>query len=292
MYGLILLLLKRVSRAIETSVLTPIKSICTSTEFIGKGEFVTIPMAHYDIEVGILAESINRMSLEIKRLLETTKNEQEQLKRTELQLYQSQINPHFLYNTLDTIVALVESSLESDAVMLIERLSDFFRTSLSGGRSKISIKDEINHVRSYLEIQKVRYQDIMEYHIDLDQAIENFQIIKLTLQPLVENALYHGIKQRRGVGHITITGRMKERNTLSFTVQDDGIGMEEKKVEALRHYINTPTIQNAQTFGLHNVNQRLILNYGKEYGLTIESAKSKGTIVTVLIPIEEDKQER
>ena len=284
-YIIITLRLRWISKSIEKSVLTPITEMSRATKEIGKGEFIIIEDKHYDDEVAILATSINNMSTEIKRLLEKTKIEQEQIRLTELQLYQSQINPHFLYNTLDNIVALVESRRPQDAVMLIERLSDFFRTSLSGGRSKISIGEEIQQVTSYLEIQSVRYQDIMEYKIDVDPSLLQYQMIKLTLQPLVENALYHGIKMRRGLGHIVVKGTL-DHDTILFTVSDDGIGMKKEKLEELRKSIENPKKCSSLTFGFHNVNQRLVLNYGPKFKLEIDSQLNKGTIIKVHIPLE------
>ncbi|MCH3917561.1 MAG: sensor histidine kinase [Spirochaetia bacterium] len=290
-YFTLLFRLQRINKDIAESVLKPIEDICDATGEIAKGEFINVQDEKYDYEVAVLSSSINHMSREIERLLEKTKQEQEQLRLTELQLYQSQINPHFLYNTLDTIVALVESKMPEDAVMLIERLSDFFRTSLSEGKPKILIKDEIRHVQSYLEIQQVRYQDIMQFSITVDRTLMNYLIVKLTLQPLVENALYHGIKQRRGVGHIIITGHEDDQGDILLMVRDDGIGMDKEKLQELQDSLESKVPAGKRTFGLYNVHQRLRLNYGQTYGLTLESTLGKGTTVYVKLPKEQSKDD-
>jgi len=278
--------LKKMNNKIKESVLTPIEEVCEATSRIAKGDFVTVFDDRYDFEVATLSTAVNRMSNEIKRLLEKTKFEQEQLRLRELQLYQAQIKPHFLYNTLDTIMALVESERNNDAKMLIEQLSSFFRTTLSGGRAKITIKEEIEHVKSYLEIQQVRYQDIMKYRIDISKDILEYQIIKLTLQPLVENALYHGIKQKRGKGEIIIKGYELDNNHIEFQVIDNGVGMNKEKLNEINLKIKNKIPLSNEIFCLRNVNQRIILNYGMNYGLKIESIEKVGTTVFIKIPKE------
>ncbi len=279
--------LKKMNNKIKESVLSPIEEICEATSKIAKGDFVTVLDEGYDFEVATLSTAVNRMSNEIKRLLEKTKFEQEQLRLRELQLYQAQIKPHFLYNTLDTIMSLVESERNNDAKMLIEQLSSFFRTTLSGGRAKITIKEEIEHVKSYLEIQQVRYQDIMKYKIDISKDILDYQIIKLTLQPLVENALYHGIKQKRGKGEIIIKGYELNNNQIEFQVIDNGVGMNNDKLNEIKSKIKNKIPLSNEIFCLRNVNQRIILNYGLNYGLKIESTENIGTTVFIKFPKEQ-----
>ncbi|MCI1209449.1 MAG: sensor histidine kinase [Treponema sp.] len=284
---LILTRLFATNKEISKSVLLPIEELCEATGNIAKGNFRNPTTKKYDYEISLLSSSINNMSKEISRLLQKTKEEQEHLRLTELQLYQSQINPHFLYNTLDTIIALVESRMADQAVVLIERLSTFFRTTLSEGRSKIRVRDEVQHAASYLEIQEVRYQDIMDYSIDIDPGILDCIMIKLTLQPIVENALYHGIKQKRGHGHITIKG-FRKKETLYFLVEDNGIGMDEKTLVNLRQSLSGRPSGSSKGFGLTNVHERLRLNYGDSYGLTIESKKNSGTKVFITLPVKNE----
>ena len=151
-------------------------------------------------EMAVLNDSFNQMIEKIGNLVEDIRIEQLNLRATELKLLQAQINPHFLYNTLDTIIWLAEAGRKDEVVMMVTALSDFFRTTLSKGRDYITVKEEEAHIRSYLKIQQFRYQDILEYSIHIPEELYAYQILKLTLQPLVENALYHGIKNKRGTG--------------------------------------------------------------------------------------------
>lgn len=272
------------SRKVLNSVRKPIVELSQAAETVATGDFSpVINVEGYDEELYVLAASFNHMTREIQNLIEVTKQEQQDLRAYELKLYQAQINPHFLYNTLDTIMALVESNMPKDALKMVSYLSDFFRTTLSSGRDQITIDEEERHIRSYLEIQQVRYQDILSYTIDFDDDIRRYPILKLTLQPLVENALYHGIKRKRGKGNISVTGRL-DGETIVFVVTDNGIGMNELELEQLRKNIRMTDDPSSTSFGLFNVQQRISLHYGSEYGITIESKKGKGTVATVTIP--------
>ena len=211
------------------------------------------------------------------------------MRYAELRLLQEQINPHFLYNTLDTIVWLIEGDDPDKAVDMVVALSEFFRLVLSKGKEYISIREEKEHIRGYLEIQQVRYRDILDYEIDIDEELYQYKILKLTLQPLVENSLYHGIKYKRAKGKIWITGRMEpdvnaENDRLLLCVQDNGVGMDEEELERLRIEIGKPCKETERGFGLANVNERIRMNFGMEYGMTIESEKGVGTKVRIVIP--------
>ena len=163
---------------------------------------------------------------------------------------------------------------------------------MSHGKEWITIRDEEQHIRSYLEIQSVRYSDILSYYIDIDDSIYGYRILKMTLQPLVENALYHGIKNKRGAGLIRITGR-EEDGMIRFEVIDDGIGMDEATLEHLRKEINKPAKDTDTGFGMANVNQRIKMNFGDRYGISIESAPASGTKVSVVLPaLLYDKKEK
>ncbi|MFA6845351.1 MAG: sensor histidine kinase [Sphaerochaetaceae bacterium] len=281
------------NKKVNDSITRPVKELCVATESLAKGDFsTTIKDASYDYEIATLAESFNHMKREISRLIDTIKEEQKNLRATELQLYQAQINPHFLYNTLDTIVALVECRMPHEAVQMITALSDFFRTTLSEGRDFILISEEESHVRSYLKIQQMRYQDILDYSIEIDPEMYQYTILKLTLQPLVENALYHGIKEKRGKGFIRILG-MIENATLVFTINDNGIGMNKEHLLEITQRMNRgPKKKNEGGFGLYNVQQRILLNYGPEYGVTFSSREGEGTTATVVIPMRLDDSEK
>ena len=214
---------------------------------------------------------------------EQVKEEQKQLRKAEFELLQAQINPHFLYNTLDAIVWSAEAGNQKQVVSMVGSLSEFFRASLNKGKEIVTIREELQHVTSYLEIQQVRYQDILTYEINVARDIFDYSIPKITIQPLVENALYHGIKNRRGGGKITITG-MESKDELIIQVSDDGAGMDEKRLEEVRRGIVRNEADNTVIYGLYNVNQRIRLNFGDEYGLTIGSVLGKGTNVVIHLP--------
>ena len=234
-------------------------------------------------EIGTLAESVNEMTEHLEEFVEKIKEDERKMRHTELRLLQEQINPHFLYNTLDTIVWLVEGNASDKAVNMVVSLSDFFRIVLSKGREIITLKEEEQHIRSYLEIQQVRYRDILEYDIQIPEELYQYKILKLTLQPLVENSLYHGIKTKRGKGTIYVTGRLED-DKIYLDVKDTGIGMSEAELASLRSKISKPCKETDSGFGLANVNERIRMHYGAEYGMTIESRLGEGTWVRVVIP--------
>jgi len=233
---------------------------------------------------------MNTMIDKINELLEQVTKEQVRLRKAEFELLQSQINPHFLYNTLDAIVWLTESGEQDKVVSMVGSLSEFFRTSLNKGKDIVTIKEDLQHVRSYLEIQQVRYQDILQYDISVPQEMEQYRIPKITIQPLVENALYHGIKNKRGMGIIRISGMMNE-NGLLLQVEDDGIGMVPERLEQINDAIKRRTSAGKGIYGLYNVNERIRLNFGEEYGVTVDSTYGEGTRVTVLLPYKEVETE-
>ncbi len=231
-------------------------------------------------ELQILDDTFNEMTEHIKTLMKKQVENERSLSRTELELLQAQINPHFLYNTLDSIVILAESNREDDVINMITNLSAFFRNSLSEGEDIHTIRAEFAQATSYLEIQQIRYSDILSYSIEEDDEIRNCLIPKLILQPLIENALYHGIKNRRGRGLITITGTRTDKNIL-LVVRDNGVGMSPEQLAQLKY----GTYQEKQgSYGLWNVHQRIKLYCGEGCGLTFKSACGEGTVVTVTLP--------
>ncbi|MDO5361676.1 MAG: sensor histidine kinase [Eubacteriales bacterium] len=278
---ILLVLILSLTRMITQSVTKPIRELCRATKQVAKGNF-----SHAEIESGdeiqVLTNSFNDMTGEIQYLIENIKKEQKNLRDTELKLLQAQINPHFLYNTLDAIVWMAEGGMNKEVVFMVTALSEFFRTTLSEGNDYITIREEESHIRSYLSIQEVRYADIMEYEISIDAGIYPYYILKLTLQPLVENALYHGIKNKRGKGKITVRGY--ERNDrIYLEVEDNGIGMTEEELEILRKKVKGEA-ERERGFGLGNVDERIRLNYGPEFGISFQSKKGEGTLATVCIP--------
>lgn len=268
---------------IVSGILQPIRQLNSVTEKIAQGDFNARAQVNSDDEVAELAVSFNKMAGNMQSLIDKVKEDERKMRKADLRLLQEQIQPHFLYNTLDTIVWLIESNEPDEAVTMVVTLSDFFREILSKGKEFISIKEEEKHISSYLQIQEMRYRDILEYDIQLDQVIYKYQILKLTLQPVVENALYHGIKYKRAKGCIHIHGE-KEGDIIRLTVRDDGVGMDEEELAQLRQQIEKPCQETEKGFGLANINERIHMYFGYEYGMKIESEKGKGTTVEIVIP--------
>jgi len=222
----------------------------------------------------------------IKELLDSKIKEQENLKKAELRALQAQINPHFLYNTLDTIIWMAEAKKTAQVVEIVSALSSFFRISLSKGADWITIGEEVERTKSYLTIQRMRYRDIMDFHIDVDADVSKNTVLKLILQPLVENALYHGIKNKRQGGTISVRAKRKSENEVLLEVEDDGIGFTAEKLAQLRAELDDDSgdIMLESGFGIGNVNKRIRLYYGKQYGLSVRSEYNTGTCVTLVIP--------
>lgn len=227
-----------------------------------------------------LAHQFNSMLDQIDQLvLEVTQKEQK-IRQGELRALTSQINPHFLYNTLDTIIWMVEFGDSLKVVDLTKSLATFFRLSLNKGNELISLKDEINHVRQYLSIQSYRYGDKLTYDIKELKSFDNYLLPKLILQPLVENAIYHGIKELDHRGQIKIEVSSKA-HYLYLTVTDNGPGFGKSKKQVYKQTLN-------QGIGLSNVNQRLKLHFGEGYKMRIESIPFKETSVTLRLPLHLD----
>ena len=236
-------------------------------------------------EIGELGQSFNHMIARIDQLIQMVYVEQENKRTAEMKSLQEQIKPHFLYNTLDTISWMARDYDAEDIVRLVDALTNMFRIGLSHGKDIITVKEEITHVSNYLYIQKIRYKDKLNYVIHVDESLYAVEVPKLILQPLVENAIYHGVKAKRGGGTITITG-VPEGENLVFTVQDNGAGMPQEKVEELNRRMSERSVLDEQkSFGLFYIRERIQLCYGKGYGVHVESALGEGTRVTITLPL-------
>ncbi|MDR0992905.1 MAG: sensor histidine kinase [Ruminococcus sp.] len=268
------------SLRLSRRITEPIGLLAKKAQDLGNGDFTLAPVPTDTKELKTLDDGFNEMVTRINTLMEKEIEDQKYLRRAELELLQAQINPHFLYNTLDSIGILAESDRREDVVKMVTSLSVFFRNSLSKGRDIISLRSERDQVSGYLAIQQIRYSDILKYEILIPDELLGFMTPKLILQPLVENALYHGIKNKRGLGSITITGEFFEENIL-LKVSDNGIGMTPEQVIALQ----TGVYEDRHTgLGLVNVHKRIKLYCGEDYGLSFESEPGKGTTVSVLLP--------
>lgn len=275
-----MLLLFSRSFRLTYNITKPISEILHNIKKVGKGEYKNIaPVIADCIEIQELDEGTRKMAGRIEGLLENVRKEQDAQHLTELQLLQAQVNPHFLYNTLDTIVWLVEGGMEQDAVDMITSLSVFFRTSLSKGKDIIPLAEEERHTLSYLEIQQSRYRDIMEFEIRIPKELEGVMVPKLTLQPLAENALYHGIKNKRGKGKILIEG-FDLGEDMMLRVTDNGQGMTPERLKEVQDAICTGE---RAGFGLAAVSERIALYYGAGYGLRISSTEGEGTVIEVYL---------
>lgn len=271
------------SVTISNSISKPIRMLSNITNQVAQGDLSVRSNLQNGAEVKVLSDSLNIMIEKLSNLIDTVKKEQSNLREAELKLLQEQINPHFLYNTLDTIMWLAESGKQGEVVEMVGSLSQYFRTSLSKGNDRISLKEEELHVRSYLQIQQIRYEDIMEYEINIPDELGTCNIPKISLQPLVENALYHGIKNKRGKGKIIITGK-RSNDQIVITVADNGLGM---TIDRLKQVMNGLQQGNGskECYGLYNVNERIRLYNGEGYGLKIRSTFQIGTEVDISIPI-------
>jgi two-component system sensor histidine kinase YesM len=217
-------------------------------------------------------------------LMEQNVEEQRQKRKSELKALQAQINPHFLYNTLDSIIWMAEWGKTKEVVLMTSSLAKLLRQSISNQNELVRVEEEVEYTRSYLTIQKMRYKDKLEYEILVNPEIQSKKIPKLVLQPLVENAIYHGIKYKEGKGVVCIDG-YKEGSSMVLKVQDDGIGMNEEQLKKIFEKRETDTRRNG--VGVLNVHERIQLYYGKEYGLKFSSIEGFGTTVEIRIPWEE-----
>ena len=258
----------------------PIAALAEKAQNLGEGDFSITPINTNSTELQTLDRGFDEMVGRINILMEKQVEDQKYLHRAELELLQAQINPHFLYNTLDSIVILAENHRNEEVVQMVTSLSVFFRNSLSKGRDIISLQAERDQVTSYLEIQQIRYSDILNYEIQIPGDLLECMVPKLVLQPLVENALYHGTKNKRGIGNIFITGKSLG-NDMLLQVKDNGAGMDEKQINALQSGV----YEDRHTgLGLVNVHKRIKLYCGERYGLSFESVLGEGTTVSVLLP--------
>lgn len=279
--GLLVLFFTRRAVRLGRSITEPIAALCARVEGVNSGGLAERePIQAEDYEICTLSRGFEQMVGRLNRQIQETAHNQERLRRTELALIQSQVNPHFLYNTMDTIIWLIEAEKTEEAVEMVSSLSSFFRHSLSRGQDVITLHEEEEHVCSYLQIQQARYKDIMRYTVNIAPELKGALIPKLTLQPLVENALYHGVKLKRELGHIYVTGRIEGADIL-LQVTDDGVGMPPEWLAQL-----TRSIEEGERvgFGLSTVHERLQLFFGPPYGLSISSQPGVGTTVTIRIP--------
>lgn len=272
-------------RSVSLSINQPIERLETLSKRIADGDLDARADIPHVRELDNLTENLNIMAHKIRELIEANIREQQNLQKSEMKALQAQITPHFLYNTFDTIIWLAEAREYDQVISLTRSFSSFFRISLNRGKDWITVAQEFEHIKSYLTIQKIRYRDILDYTISCDESMMGYPVLKLLLQPLVENALYHGIKNKRGRGQLSVRG-WKEGNELCFSVSDNGIGMTDERLADVKAQIGADAdpATLSGVYGLYNVNKRLSLYYGENARLDIESEYRKGTVVSFRVP--------
>ena len=267
---------------ISSNISKPIESLRRSMQAVESGNFDIDITVRARNEVYQLARDCDIAVKKVRDLIEQNRREQELKRKLELRSLQAQINPHFLYNTLDSIIWMIELGENDRAIDMTSSLAKFFRIGISRGSETISFRTEIEYVQTYLEIQKQRYKDKLSYEITVAPELSSHQILKLLIQPLVENAIYHGIKNMEGPGLIRISGALDD-HAIVIRISDNGVGMEREQLEALREGLIEPNQANG--VGVRNVQERIHVYFGLEYGVSFESAPGAGTVATVRIPV-------
>ncbi|MBO4903826.1 MAG: sensor histidine kinase [Lachnospiraceae bacterium] len=299
MVVIIILILIGLGNYIISYVVTdPLRKLEDSIAYLEEGVINQDEMNEEDIFIGgsheirHLGRTIKSMIRQMKKLTDDMVREQKAKRKSELDALQSQINPHFLYNTLDSVVWMIEGERYKDAISMVTALAQLFRISLSKGNNIITIHDEIVHAKNYLNIQKVRFKNKFTATIDVDPAIENCATVKLIVQPLLENAIYYGVEHMDGEGEITLRGYEKDGD-IYISVTDNGMGIPEETLATLLTD-KARSRGKGSGIGLWNVNQRIQIYFSGDYGLIIESELDEGTTVTIhlpKVPIEEYRKE-
>lgn len=278
---LMLMMLVIINRVVSDRISSPIRKLNDSVMEYEAGEKPEIYIGG-STEIRHLGYSIQNSYAQIDTLMKKIVLEQNERRKSEFDALQSQINPHFLYNALESITWMVEGERNDEAVFMISQLAKLFRISLSKGRTIISIKDELQHAQSYMNIQKIRYKNTFSVVFDVDPAICSCCTVKLILQPLLENAINYGVEGMDDSGEIRVTGR-EEEGTVILSVTDNGIGMSEEEVSLVLTDSNR-IHKHGSGVGLINVNNRIQILFGKEYGLVVESEPDEGTTVSIRLP--------
>ncbi len=279
---LIMLIIVITNQLVSARIADPLKRLNASVREWEAGNLNPKIYVGGSLEVEHLGKTLRSTVAQIQELMHDILVEQEQKRKSELDALQSQINPHFLYNTLDSIVWMIEGERYEDAVFMITQLASLFRISLSRGRTIISIEDEIRHAKNYMNIQKIRYKNMFQISFELEDAILNCCTVKLVVQPLLENAIYYGVECMDGDGEIIVRGYRRE-DEIYIEVCDNGLGMPRETVEGLLKE-NHRVPKKGSGVGLLNVHNRIRLRFGSPYGLAIESVPDEGTTVRIHLP--------
>ena len=270
----------------SSSIAKPIKSLIRLMKKVETGDFTGKFQVKHADEIGMLGNSYNLMLDEIQRLMSTVLDEQRDLLKAQFKILQEQINPHFLYNTLDSVNWLSRMGRNDEVVVVVSAFTKLLRIALSKGRDVITVKEEAEHIGYYLTIQQIRYKSKLNYEVDVPEDMGGYFTLKLILQPIVENAIYHGIKAKKGGGNIFVSGS-EQQDCLVFTVRDTGGGFDDAALSELNANLERPfdtAWTGAGSFGIKNVSDRIKVFFGYQYGLHYESVKGEGTTVLITIP--------
>ena len=286
---LIIFIVILINSYISFRVTNPIRELEKSVKALEEGNLDADIYMGGSYEVQHLGKSVQDMKFRIKGLMQDIVNEHEEKRKSEFDSLQAQINPHFLYNTLDIIVWQIENEKQSEAVHTVTALARFFRLSLGKGKNIVTVKDEIDHVKNYLMIQHMRFKNKFDYEFDIAEDVLELPSLKLMLQPLVENAIYHGMEFMDGDGLIMVKA-WQEENELYLSVADNGLGMTEDKVETILTGKSSSGNGRGSGIGVKNVNERIKLYFGEAYGITIDSEPDEGTTVIIHLPAKDEKE--
>lgn len=278
-----LFILTIINAYISSRITNPIKELEKSVNALEEGAFETEVYTGGSYEIRHLGHSIGDMAKRIRILMNDIVAEHESKRKSEFDTLQSQINPHFLYNTLDIIVWMIENEQKEQAVKVVTALARFFRISLSKGKSVITVQDELEHVRNYLMIQQMRFKNKFTFEIDAEPGTLALGSLKLMLQPLVENAVYHGMEFMDGDGLVEVRVNCGG-GKLWFVIRDNGLGMTQEQVDSLLGDNPQVTSRRGSGIGVKNVNERIKLYFGEEYGLEIDSEPDEGTVIRICLP--------
>ena len=273
------------ANAAARTVTLPILVLKDSVRLVREDNFDVVIQKRSNDEIGDLCDQFNKMVAHIKELMARIYEEQSSRRKYELRALQAQINPHFLYNTLDSMIWLVRMKRNDEATTMIAALATFFKSGLNKGRDAILLSQEIINVESYMTIQQFRYNTKLSYAAAIDPNLEDIEVPKLILQPLIENAIYHGIKEKQGQGKIRLTCEQLP-DGVRIVVGDDGVGMSEQRLAQLRSRILSGKVSQKEGYGVTNVYERLGLFFFGKFDLTIDSRENQGTEVTIFIPKE------
>lgn len=287
------------SLRLSRSIAQPIFRLMFYMRTAETGDLTVRPWSDRGDEIGLLGRSFNRMLAQIRHLMSLSELRERQKRDAELRSLQEHIKPHFLYNTLDTIHWMARKNGADDVSDMVEALSRLFRLGLSKGNDFIPLRSEIEHISSYMQIQQTRYRDRLRWELIVPEELGKLLVLKLILQPVVENAIYHGIKARRGPGTIRVQAKADDGKLL-LTVRDDGAGMTAERLQELQSLLEMPleameeqqkqggTSANGRSYGMLNVQARIRLSFGEEYGIVLESEEGAGTCVTIIHPLLRD----